>query len=74
MITVYDCQQIVNKWTERAQNPLHSFDYKNALSECINELNQLISHSIEEELSYQDYLDMEADSYLSAMKNYEETA
>lgn len=74
MITISDCQQLVNKWMERTQNPLHSFDYKNALSECIDELNHLISHSIEEELLYQDYLDMEADSYLSAMKDYEETA
>lgn len=74
MITVSDCQQLINKWEERLQSPLHSFDYRNALSECIDELNHLIGHSIEEELSYQDYLDMEADSYLSAMKDYEEIA
>lgn len=74
MITISDCQQLVNKWMERTQNPLHSFDYKNALLECVDELNHLINHSIEEELLYQDYLDVEADNYLSAMKDYEETA
>ena len=74
MITISDCQQLVNKWMERVQNPLHSFDYKNALLECVDELNHLINHSIEEELLYQDYLDMEAGNYLSTMKDYEETA
>lgn len=68
MITVNDCQQLADKWTERMNNPTQSFDYKNALSECIYELNQLINHSIEEELTYQDFLDMEADSHISNLE------
>ena len=75
MIYISDIQQLADKWTERMNNPTQSFDYKNAISECIYDLNQLINHSIEEELDYKEMLDSwEADNYLSSIEAHEAVA
>lgn len=74
MITVSDIQQLINKWQERVDNPSQPFAYKNGIGECIYDLNQLILHSIQEELSYEDFLSMEADSYLSSLESHEKVA
>lgn len=74
MITVSDLQQLISKWQERIDSPFQPFAYKNGIGECIYELNQLISDSIQEELSYSDFLSMESDSYLSSMEAHEEVA
>ena len=54
MIYISDIQQLANKWTERMNNPAQSFEYKNALSECIYELNQLISKTLLDEMTEED--------------------
>ena len=78
MIYISDVQQLADKWTERMNNPTQSFDYKNALSECIYELNQLINKTLLDELTEEDarqyLLEQEADSYLSSEENYYATA
>jgi hypothetical protein len=78
MIYISDIQQLADKWTERMNNPTQSFDYKNALSECIYELNQLINKTLLDELTEEDarqyLLEQEADSYLSSEENYYATA
>lgn len=74
MITISDLQNLITKWQERVSNPSQPFAYVNGVSECIYDLNQLISHSIQEELSYEDYLSMEADNYLSSMEAHEHIA
>lgn len=74
MITISDLQQLTVKWTERMNNPSQPFSYKIALSECIFDLNRLISHSIEEELTYEDFLQAEADNYLSSIEAHENAA
>jgi hypothetical protein len=74
MITVSDLQQLTVKWTERMNNPSQPFSYKIALSECIFDLNRLISRSIEEELTYEDFLQAEADNYLSSIEAHESAA
>lgn len=74
MVTVSDLQQLVSKWQKRADSPIQPFAYKTGISECIYELNQLIDQSIEEELTYQDFLDQEADRYLSSMEAHEAVA
>jgi len=78
MIYISDIQQLADKWTERMNNPAQSFDYRNALSECIYELNQLINHSILDELTEEDASDylhsQEADDYLSTMEAHEPAA
>lgn len=75
MITISDIQQLIASWTERRDTSFQPSPYKDAISECIYELNQLIAHSIDEELSYQEYLDSwTADDYLSAMEAHEQIA
>ena len=75
MICVSDLQQLISSWQERMSKQAHPFEYKNALSECIYDLNQLINHSIEEELDYKEMLDSwEADNYLSSIGAHEAVA
>ena len=74
MIYINDLQQLTDKWTERMNNPAQSFEYKNALSECIYDLNQLINKTLLDELTEEDardyILSQQADSYLSSEENY----
>ena len=74
MIYINDLQQLADKWTERMNNPAQSFEYKNALSECIYDLNQLINKTLLDELMEEEarqyLLEQEADSYLSSEENY----
>jgi hypothetical protein len=75
MICVSDLQQLISSWQERMNKQAHPFEYKNALSECIYDLNQLINHSIEEELDYKEMLDSwKADNYLSSIEAHEAVA
>jgi len=78
MIYISDIQQLTDKWTERMNNPTQSFDYKNALSECIYELNQLVNKTLLDEMTEEDardyILSQEADSYISCEENYYATA
>lgn len=74
MIYINDVQQLADTWTERMNNPAQSFDYKNALSECIYELNQLINRTLLNEMTEEDardyILSQEADAYLSSEEAY----
>ena len=78
MIYISDIQQLADKWTERMNNPAQSFDYKNALSECIYDLNQLINKTLLDQMTEEDardyILSQEADSYISCEENYYATA
>ena len=75
MITVSDLQQLITKWQEGLEQASQPFSYRIGVSDCIYDLNQLINHSIEEELDYQDMLQSwEADDYLSSMEAHEDVA
>ena len=78
MIYISDVQQLADKWTERMNNPSQSFDYRNALSECIYDLNQLINKTLLDEMTEEDareyMLSQEADDYLSSEEAYYATA
>ena len=78
MIYISDIQQLADKWTERMNNPAQSFDYRNALSECVYELNQLINKTLLDQMTEEDardyILSQEADSYISCEENYYATA
>ena len=67
MIYISDVQQLADKWTERMNNPTQSFEYKNALAECVYDLNQLISKTLLDELTEEDarqyLLEQEADYF-----------
>ncbi len=67
MVTIADLQQLISGWSERLSSQSQPSAYKDALSECIYDLNQLINHSIEEELAYRDMLH-EADEYFSNLE------
>ena len=74
MIYISDLQQLADKWTGRMNNPAQSFEYKNALSECIYELNQLIDRTLLDEMTEEDareyILSQEADAYISSEEAY----
>lgn len=74
MIYISDLQQLSNSWTERLGNSAQPLPYRDALSECIYELNNLISKSIKEEFDYHDFLEMQADEYLSSIDAHERAA
>lgn len=67
MIYISDVQQLADKWTERMNNPSQSLEYKDALSECIYELNQLINKTLINEMTEEDarqyILEQDADYY-----------
>jgi hypothetical protein len=76
MIT--DLQKLISQWTERMGNTTHPLPYRDALGECIYELNCLITKTLQDEMTEQDALDyllsQEADSYLSSMEAHEDVA
>ena len=78
MIYISDIRQLTDKWTERMNNPAQSFDYRNALSECVYELNQLINKTLLDQMTEEDardyILSQEVDSYISCEENYYATA
>jgi hypothetical protein len=59
-------------------NTTHPLPYRDALGECIYELNCLITKTLQDEMTEQDALDyllsQEADSYLSSMEAHESVA
>jgi len=71
MIYISDIQQLADKWTDRMNNPAQSFEYKNALSECIYELNQLVNKTLLDEMTEEDAkqdLLKQADDYFSNLE------
>ena len=73
---IYNCDinQLISEWNKRMTDTSYDPSYHDALNDCIYELNNLLSKSIEEELTYQDYLEMEADSYLASQEAHEYVA
>lgn len=75
MVYISDLQQLVSQWLERMGNPIQSFEYKNALNECVDDLNNLIEKSLEEEIDYKEAMESwEADNYLSSIEAHEAIA
>ena len=78
MIAVTDLQKLASQWAERMDRPSYPLSYRDALSECIYELNCLINKTLLDELTEQDALEyllsQEADSYLSSMEAHEDAA
>lgn len=75
MVYINDLQQLVSVWLDRLDNPAQSSDYRDALSECIYDLNNLIESMINEEFSAKEVFDsMAADDYLSTIEAHEVAA
>ena len=56
MIYITDLEQLSLSWTERMTDSSQPIPYRDALNECVYELNKLINKAIEEELNYQQAL------------------
>ena len=50
---ITELQNIVSEWLHRMDNPNQPIPYKDALNECIYDLNLLIDKGIEEQLEHQ---------------------
>lgn len=75
MIYISDLQNLVSSWLERLGDSSQPLPYRDALNECIYDLNNLIDHSLIEEADYQDMLESwNADNYLSSLEAHEAVA
>ena len=74
MLYTSDFNQLLNNWNAQLNSKSVDPAYKDALRDCIYDLNSLLTKSIDEELTYQDFLEMEADSYLSSLEAHEPAA
>ena len=85
MIYDSDIASLISKWEIRLKETSNVRDYKDALSECINELHEVLEDSIIEEAEswfknrtpeeLEDYFcSMEADNYNSTIEAHERTA
>lgn len=67
MIYISDLQQLITSWQQRMTSGEQPIPYRDALNDCIYELNQLISRSLDEELSYREYIESwKADDFLDS--------
>lgn len=73
MIYLSDLQQLIASWTERMGDTSHAPSYRDALNDCIYELNCLIENTLNTELLARDYMAQEeADYYLSTIESHEQ--
>ena len=68
---IEDLQKLVSNWLEDSENITKPLEYRQALNKSVEDLNLLISKFIDEELDYNDYQSMKADSALSDWEYYE---
>ena len=68
---IEDLQKLVGNWLTDSEDSTKPLEYRQALTKSIEDLNSLISKFIDEELAYNDYQSMRADSVLSDWEYYE---
>jgi hypothetical protein len=78
MIELNKLLLLAAQWAERGANLSHPQPYRDALNECLFELNSLIHQTLLDNLTEQDAIDylvsQEADAYLSSMEAHEHVA
>ena len=74
MIYTKDIDKLIDKWQLSLQSFKDNPDYVDGIRDCIYDLSNLVTKSINEELTYQDFLEMEADSYLASIEAHEKVA
>ena len=75
MIYISDLQNLVSNWLERMNDSSQPSAYKDAVNDCVYDLNGLIDKFINEECNAMDYLDsIEADNFLSSLEAHEAVA
>lgn len=71
MITETSISGLLATWNERSLDKSYSQEYRDALFDCIYELNQLLEKSFQEEYTQRELDDIEADLYFSSMEAFE---
>jgi len=56
MIYEEDLKSLIDDWQKRLKDKTQPFSYRDALGECIMELNNILKKSEEDDLDYIDYL------------------
>ena len=74
MLYLSDFNQLLASWQQRIASAQPNSDYFIALQECVSDLQRLLDRSMEEALSYEEYLSQEADYYISCEEDYYATA
>ena len=69
MVYVSELQDLVSQWLDRMSNTEQPVPYRDALNECVYEVNKIIDNAIEAEEDCQRQLDEQwADSFLSSLE------
>lgn len=72
MVYITSLQELVSQWLERVADTTQPQSYKDALNECIYEVNNLIDKAIDTEADCQQQLDEQwADAFLSSLESDE---
>lgn len=72
MVYISDLQELVSQWIERMRNTSQPVPYRDALNECVYELNSIIDKALSIEADSQQMLDEQwADAYLSGLESDE---
>lgn len=75
MIYVTDLQNLVSQWLSRSTDHSYPSPYRDAISECICDLNTLLENHFREEIeSHEAYEESLADTWLSSLESLEEVA
>jgi hypothetical protein len=60
MMYLTDIERLLSSWTERLGNPTLPQSYKDGLNDCLFELNQLVSDTVENEIAAYEHIMEEA--------------
>ena len=64
MIYTKDINDLLAQWTKRMAEFSSNSEYVDGVRDCIYDLNQLLTKSLDEELAYKDYVEQEQLSFL----------
>jgi len=69
MVYITDLQELVSQWLDRMKDVTQPEPYRDALNECIYEVNKIIERAIDTEANCQQQLDEQwADAFLSSLQ------
>ena len=75
MIYVSDLNSLINKWHKKGFQQYKTLEYQEAIAECISDIEELITKTINEEIDYRQAMEeVAADDYLSSMEAHEDAA
>jgi hypothetical protein len=67
-----EISNLIDEWSKKLQDHSYESPYRDALNDCIYDLNTLFSKAFQEEAKAMDTIEeQEADRYLSSMESHE---